>query len=626
MQTFDFTGVDDIRKAVEPYKADYAGLCQKYPDPATKYAYDVMFTDRFLTGRDVQLSCIRHLNDLLRIGDDDFPYDYNVDMVNAIEYFSRLLPNPDNVRVNIEPMRWQSFILDSLIGWRKGRGTRFTTANISVARKQGKTWIASMLMNFYYFVVGWNATSQDFLVASYDSEHATKLFNDVNLQAKALIKLDDFHDGAVERGVEVQETQIIAKNTKSTIRKGTSQGGGFDSFHNLLAIYDEIGNLKPSLNETLKQITSGQNGIDNRQFVKISTAYPDIKVKFKSDEDTMRAEIEHDAVRSSDNVFQVIYAQDSEEEVFAPETWGKSNPNLLELPEVQSQKLLDSLKQDCADNEREGTLATFVNKSLNIWSRRFQNSYLSLDVIQKAIKPSFDTTGREVFIGFDGSQFNDNTSFGFEFPFVEAKSHMFYVMQHSFIPFAQATTLANKSKQDGLDYEALERRGLCSITNLSSGVINRQQVYQWLVDYVQQHQLKVRGIIADPNLGSWFIKMIENYQPTWDILPLRPTSFYLSTPTKDFQNLFINGNIRIPDDPLLIDGFNSAVLVEDKGGAIKIDRQNRTTAHIDTADAIINAHSQAQDYFENYHDDNYNPINDMNREQKRGFFRAMFGG
>ncbi|WP_405323625.1 hypothetical protein, partial [Flavobacterium davisii] len=58
-------------------------------------------------------------------------------------------------------------MLDSLIGWRTpNAGVRFNTANISIARRQGKTWLASMLVNFYYFVVCWNATSQDLLVAS----------------------------------------------------------------------------------------------------------------------------------------------------------------------------------------------------------------------------------------------------------------------------------------------------------------------------------------------------------------------------------------------------------------------------------------------------------------------------
>ncbi|WP_057705549.1 terminase TerL endonuclease subunit [Lactiplantibacillus xiangfangensis] len=625
MQTYDFTGVRTIKAKVKPFQAEYEPLLKQYDDPATKYAYRVMFTDDFVTGRDCQLACIRHLNDLLRIGTDGFSYQYSVDMVNAIEYFTRLLPNPDNMAQKIEPQLWESFILDSLIGWRTKNGTRYKTANISVARKQGKTWIASMLINFYYFVVCAQASSQDLLVASYDSDHASKLFNDVSIQAKQIMRLDDFKDWVAENDVEAQSYQIIGKENKNTVRKGTSQGGGFDSFHNAIAVFDEIGNLRPALNETLNQITSGQNGIHNKLFVKISTAYPDIKVKFKSDQDTMRSVIEHDADRDGDDVFQILYNQDSEEEVFKPETWAKSNPLLNEYPKEKSDSLLESLIADRDQNERESTLETFVNKTLNLWSRRFQNSFLSLDVIQKNIIDDFDVAGRDVYIGFDGSQTNDNSSFGMEFPFMNGSSSMFYAMEHSFIPFAQAKTIEAKSKQDGLDYRKLEREGFVDVTNLPSGVINKDQVYQWLIDFVRRYNLKVKAIVADPNLASWFVNKITNYQPEWPILTLAPTSFNLSTPTKDFQNNFINGSINILNDPLLIDGLNNAILKEDNGGAIKIDRQNRTNDHIDTTDALINAHSEAQNYFEDFHQDGNNPLNDMNKKQRRNFFKSMFG-
>ncbi|KRM95966.1 Phage terminase-like protein, large subunit [Liquorilactobacillus aquaticus DSM 21051] len=626
MQKFDFTGVSDIKEKLMPFKETFKELLKKYSDSATKYAYDVIFANKFITCRDTKLACIRHLNDLMRIGNKDFSYHYDLDAVSAIEYFTRLLPNPDKLDENIEPQLWQSFILDSLIGWRSDtNGTRFTDANISVARQQGKTWLASMLVNFYYFVVCQGASSQDFLIASYDSEHATKLFNDVAIQAKKLVKIDDFSDWVKENDVEVQAYQIIGKENKNTVRKGTSQGGGFDSFHNAIAVYDEIGNLKPALNETLRQITSGQNGINNRLFLKISTAYPDIKVKFKSDQDVMRSMIEQDFKRDGDDTFQVLYNQDSENEVYEPETWAKSNPLLNEYPEEKAKLLLDALIKDRDKNEREGTLETFVNKSLNLWSRRFQNSFLSLDNIRKNIIDSFDIEGRDVYIGFDGSQTNDNSSLGMEFPYIDGQKRMFYAMQHSFIPFAQAKTIEAKSKQDGLNYRELERLGFVSITNLPSGVINKDQIYQWLVDFVVSHRLKVKAIIADPNLASWFVNKITNYNPEWTILTLAPTSYNLSNSTKDFQNSFINGNIKILNDPLLIDGLNNAVLKEDKGGAVKIDRVNRTNDHIDTTDALINGHSQAQNYFENFHDESYNFMNDLSREQRKKTWATIFG-
>lgn len=626
VQTFNLVGVTDIKEAVKSEKRRYKRYLDKYNDPATQYAFDVLFTSKYVTGRDAQLACFRHLQDLGRQRDSDFPYHYDTDYVTMIENFTRMLPNPDNFKVNLKPYINQSFILDSVLGWRtEENGTRFTTVNFSEARRQGKTFIASMLMNFYYFMVAAEATSQDFLVASYDSEHATKLFNDVSIQAKKLIKLPEFREWAKENDVDAQTQQVIGRINKNTIRKGTSEGGGFDSFHNVIAIYDEIGNLKPDKNETLRQITSGQNGIKNRMFVKISTAYPSAKVKFKKDQDLMRKIIEQDSLREADDTFQMIYSQDSENEVFEPDTWGKSNPNLNEMNEVDYKSALTSLIKDRDDADRSGELATFVNKSLNIWSRKFQNSYLSLENIQKNIIDDFDIYGRDVYIGFDGSQSNDNTSFGFVFPYREVKSDKYFCKQFSFIPFAQAKTIVAKEKQDGLNYHELQDKGLCEITRSPEGTIDKEQVYHWLEKFIADNDLKVKMIALDPNLSDWLLKRIENYHDEWPVSTVRPTSQVLSNPTKDLQAQFINGNAAILNDPLLIDGFTNAVLIEDRGGAVKIDRLNRTSDHIDTSDALINAHTGAQFYFEDFKDADYNPFNDLNRDEKKDYFKRMFG-
>lgn len=626
MQTFNLVGVTDIKDAVKSEKRRYKRYLDKYNDPATQYAFDVLFTDKYVTNRDAQLACFRHLQDLGRQRDSDFPYHYDTDYVTMIENFTRILPNPDNFKVTLKPYNWQSFILDSLLGWRtEENGTRFTTSNISVARRQGKTFIASMLVNFYYFMVAAEATSQDFLVASYDSEHATKLFNDVSIQAKKLLKMDVFKGWAKENDVDAQTQQVIGRVNKNTIRKGTSEGGGFDSFHNVIAVYDEIGNLKPDKNETLRQITSGQNGIKNRMFVKISTAYPNAKVKFKKDQDLMRKIIEQDSLREADDTFQIIYAQDNENEVFESEAWGKSNPNLNEMDESSYKSTLTSLIKDRDDADRSGELATFVNKSLNIWSRKFQNSYLSLEHIQKNIIDEFDIYGRDVYIGFDGSQSNDNTSFGFIFPYHQLRNDKYFCKQFSFIPFAQAKTIEAKEKQDGLNYHELQDRGLCQITRSPEGTIDKDQVYHWLEKFIADNDLKVKMIALDPNLSDWLLKRIENYHDEWPVSTVRPTSQVLSNPTKDLQAQFVNGNAAILNDPLLIDGFTNAVLIEDRGGAVKIDRLNRTSDHIDTSDALINAHTGAQFYFEDFKDDDYNPFNDLNREERKDYFKRMFG-
>ena len=617
---FNLTGITNIKKHLD--KQDFSDVIDKYHDYATEFAVSVLFSSQYITCRDTQLACFRHLRDLQRQETTDFPYKYDLNFVNAIEYFARSCPNPTNMNEKIKPMAFESFILDSIIGWRNVNtgGCRYHIGDISFGRKQGKTWVASILANFYYFCVGINGSAQDFLVASVDSEHVNKLFDYISLQAAQIIKMDEFKDVAKKLDIEVQATQIIGHKNRNIIRKGSAKAGGFDSKHDLFATFDEIGGLSPKFDEKINQIVTGQGDIPNRLFIKISTAYPDPKVSFKREEDLMRELIEDDERREGDETFMMIFAQDSEDEVFSPELWEKSNP-LLANPETHDKQLsgLISLRNNL---ERSGNLASFANKTLNLWSRQFQNSFLSLANINKNIIENFAISNRDVYLGIDGSMSNDNTSIGMIFPYNE---NMFHIEQHSFIPFAQAKTIEAKEKQDGIRYRELESDGLCSITSNNTGTINYEQVWQWVVDYIERNKLNLRAIVVDPAYLKWFAERVEHYKPEWPYIQIRQTSFELNDPTKNLQKAFIDGHVSILNDELLIDGLNNSVLKADKGGMVKIDRNNRTSEHIDTSDAIINAFSRAQHHFQNFKEADENPINSMNSEQKKDYFEHMFG-
>jgi phage terminase large subunit-like protein len=624
-EKIDLTQVSNIKEYVLKHENElnFQQLAEKYHDPGTKYALDVFFSDKYITGRDTQLAVFRHLADLKRQNKDDFPYIYSQNYVQAIEYFTRILPNPEKINEKIVPFPYESFILDSLIGWRdvRTKGSRFHLAHVSVGRHQFKTFIAAVLVNFGYFVIGMNGSAQDFLVASIDTGHAHKLFDYIALQASQVIKLPEFQQICKENEVEVQATQIVGHKNKNLIRQGTAKGSGFDSKHDLIAVFDEAGGLDPRYDEKINQIITGQGDIPNRLLLKISTAYPDPKVSFKHEEDSFRSLIEHDYERAGDDDFFINFAQDSEDEAFEPETWEKSNP-LLSNKKLHDKKLTGLI--ELRDNmERAGKLAGFANKTLNMWSRQFQDSYLSLSDIQKNEIDSFDIVGRDVYIGIDASMSNDNTSLGLIFPYDDGK---FHIEQFSFIPFAQAKTIEAKEKQDSLPYRQLEQEGFCSITSSPSGTINFDQVWTWLDDYLSSNSLTLKAIVVDPAYLKWFAARVENYRPEWPYIPIRQTSFQLNEPTKNLQKAFIDGNVSILHDPLLIDGLNNAVLRTDQGGMVKIDRNNRTSEHIDTADAVINAFMEAQNHFNDYNDSgNDKPLDKLTSDQRKNYFKALFG-
>ena len=622
---YDLTEVTNIKEFVQnsKFNKDFVDISNQNQDYGTKFAADVLLTDKYITGRDVQLAAFRHLSDLTLQGTDNFPFVYSQDYVNAIEYFARILPNPLDLGQKIKPYGFESFLFDSLIGWRdlETEGARFHVGHFSTARKQAKTFCAAVILNFGYFVMGLQGSAQDFLVASVDSEHVNKLFDYISLQARQIIALPEFAEMCKKMDVEVQSTQIIGHNNRNIVRKGTASGrNSFDSKHDLFAIFDEIGGLEPKYDKKVSDIMMGQGDNPNRLLVKISTAYPNPNCAFKHEEDSLRTVIEtgsHDA----DDTFFLNFAQDSEDEVFKPETWEKSNP-LLNSKETHDKRLAGLI--DLKNNlERQGKLSDFANKSMNMWSRQFQDSYLSLRDIQKNEIDSFQIHGKDVYIGIDASMSNDNTSFGLIYPYDD---HKFHIAQYSFIPFAQAKTIEAKEKQDNLNYRELSKNGYCEITNSPSGTINYEQVWDWLERFISSNELNLRAIVVDPAYLTWFANRLENYHPDWPYIPFKQTSFQLNQPTKGLQKAFIDGDVTLEKDPLLIDGLNNAVLVSDKGGMVKIDRQNRVSQHIDTADAIVNAFSQAQNHFENFNDGQDTKLLDtMSQKQRNSYFKSLFG-
>lgn len=622
---YDLTEKKDVKKFVREsdFKAKFTDIANELHDNGTRFAADVLLTDKYITGRDVQLAAFRHLHDLTLQGTDNFPYVYSEDYVNVIEYFVGILPNPLDLSQKIKPYGFESFLFDSAIGWRdlETNGSRFHVVHFSTARKQAKTFCAACLLNFGYFVMGLQGSAQDFLVASVDSEHVNKLFDYISLQARQIIALPDFAKICKEQDVEVQATQIISHNSRNIVRKGTASGrNSFDSKHDLFAIFDEIGGLEPRYDKKISDIMMGQGDNPNRLLVKISTAYPNPNCSFKHEEDGLRKAIEtgsHDA----DDTFFLNFAQDSEDEVFEPKLWEKSNPLLHD--EKTHDKRLNGLIELRNNLERQGKLSDFANKSMNMWSRQFQDSYLALRDINKNIIDSFDIHGRDVFIGIDASMTNDNTAFGLIFPYGDGK---FHIRQFSFIPFAQAKSIEGKEKQDNLNYRELAREGFCEITSNPSGTINYDQVWNWIVNYISSNELNLKAIVVDPAFLTWFAARVENYRRDWPYIPFKQTSLQLNEPTKGLQKAYIDGIVTQIKDPLLIDGLNNAVMVTDHGGMVKIDRQNRVSQHIDTADAVINAWSQAQNYFENFNDGQDAKLLDtMSQEQRNNYFKNMFG-
>lgn len=548
-----------------------------------------------MAGYNIKLACFRHLRDLQRQGQEDFPYTYSVDAFNRFLKFLSLVPNVDDLSKKLEPMDWQLFIFSQIFAWFDLDGLpRYVNIILSMARAQGKTMIAGISLNYSFLIETIGLSNQDFLVSSLNFEQTMKLYTYVKSMMSRIIENEPFKSLAVETGLQLYTREIKATVDSNSIQTISFESGKFDSKHFKLAVADEVGELKTD--EGISKITSGQVNTEGSRFIEISTSYQTPDVPFHREQKKLIEIMERDFDRSGDDQLCLIWSQDNLEETFQPETWAKSNP-LLNHPDLKD-SLMKGLLSERDKKMLMGKLADFQVKNMNCWLLADSNSFLDLKDIENAVIPEFDKRGKRVYVGLDASMFSDNTAIGFVYPYLgEDGSQKWHVEQHSFIPWQQAGSLEAKMEQDGVNYRDLEAKGFCTITSHPQGLINPEEVYRWFLDYVEDNALDVVFFGYDAMGVSKIIKALEA-NTSFPLMPIRQRTSELKDPTKFLQTLFIEGNITRLDDEIMRKALINAVIKEDNIG-IQVDKM-KSTYKIDVVDALIDGFYDAMYAFEDY--------------------------
>ncbi len=599
MQKIDLVQSHDVIGMYE--KLDFNQERRKYTDPGTVYAFDVL-DGKITTGYLIKLAAFRHLRDLQRQGQADFPYTYDIHESEKLLKFASICPNVDTGEPT-KLMDWQKFIFSMLFGWRNREGgKRFTRAIVSVARGQGKTYLMAILMCYSYLIESLGLSNQDYLVASINFKQTNKLYGYIKSMLRQIAVTEPFKSLADETELSTQSDQTIEKKTNNVLRAISFESGQFDSFHFTTAIVDEIGEVKSR--DKVSKIISGQVKIKNKQFIQISTSYPDPSVPFHEDQKMLQQAMEQDWNRDADSYLGLIWAQDDLDETFKDETWVKSNP-LLQLPD-QHDVLLAGLRDKRDSDMLSGVISDFQNKNLNLWLQESTDSFLKLNDIESAIIDNFSYDGQVAYLGFDYSMSSDNTALAFVIPYADTTGRKWHVMQHSFIPWQRAGSIEAKEKQDGINYRDLAKKGYCTITAHEQGLISTEQVFNWLVDFVDEHKLKVVFFGYDAMGVNEFIKRLE-YNTSYPLQAIRQRTGELKDPTKFLQKIFVEGSVTRFDDKIMEKALINAQLYEDKVG-IQVDKA-KATLKIDVVDAIIDAMYQAM-----YHFEDFGIVNDKSNE------------
>lgn len=111
MQKIDLVQSHDVIGMYE--KLDFNQERRKYTDPGTVYAFDVL-DGKITTGYLIKLAAFRHLRDLQRQGQADFPYTYDIHESEKLLKFASICPNVDTGEPT-KLMDWQKFIFQCFL-------------------------------------------------------------------------------------------------------------------------------------------------------------------------------------------------------------------------------------------------------------------------------------------------------------------------------------------------------------------------------------------------------------------------------------------------------------------------------------------------------------------------------
>lgn len=578
-----------------------------------------------VAGYKLRLAMFRHVRDLQRVEehDSDFPFHYDLKEVKYILAFSQLAPDVD-AGVPLPLMLWQKALLSLTIGWRRNDGSkRFYKAIVSVARTNGKTYLINILMLYAYLVEAQGHYNVKLLLSAPVSTQLTTGWNYLMLTANRLATLPEFKKQFIDDKIDVQETQIRARSSRNLIEKQSAQAGNFDSSHYLFAVLDEAGsdNIPP---EVIAKISSGQVQIPNHQFFQISTAYTNPDVGFRKAEMDMTEAIERDWEREKEDTLLLIWEQDDISELDKPETWIKSNP----IMSLKYDTMISSMKSERDTAISNGRESDFISRNLNTWIQDVSLSFLSVDDIEEAIDDAapFDMRGREVYIGWDYSVKSDTTAFIFAFPYkIDDEEHTF-IHHFSFVPTAVTNgDIYMKEKQDKLPYRKAEKEGHALISNLPSGDIDDDVVYDWLLSFIDEYELDVKYFIYDHYRVTKLIKMLEQ-NTDLDLIPLKQNFMTLTEPTKALRKAFNQGRIHYLQDDILQGALYHATLSEDNN-SIMVDKKKRTLK-IDAVDALVNVYSELPYHWETFSGhkeaESNSVFGNMDNDQVNSWFKNDF--
>lgn len=425
----------------------------------------------------------------------------------------------------------------------------YENALLKIARKNFKTFNAGVI--FILLMLTEPRFSRFFSVAP-----DLKLSKELQIAIKKIIKSSPLLSDELSPVFKTLRSEIRCLLTESEYTPLAYSEDKMDGKLPTAFLADEAGAMDSYPVEAMR---SGQITLVNSLGIVISTEYP-------NDNNVMIDEVDKgkkvlDGLRDDRRMFSLIYVPD--DYLWQGDTWMHDDLCIYQSNPVACfnnrifRKIVDK-RTDAVEyeNKRENYLCKHNNikyKGLGV------EGYIEITKVRKGKRKKDDAwwKGRKVWLGLDFSMTEDNVSVDMKTYEGDTKDDaILYTRTVGFIP---AGRIAQKSKKEGVDYNALIRSGCCIACG--DEVID----YIAVEDYILTLEDKLGVEIQQIGYDRWnALSSVQKFEKAgYTCVEIKQHSSVLHSPTKWLKECILSGRYQYDENQMLEINFQNARCTED---------------------------------------------------------------
>ncbi len=336
---------------------------------------------------------------------------------------------------------------------------------------------------------------------------------------------------------------------------------------------DEVGALP--INYPVEAMRSGQINMKNRLGFIISTKYQTIDNPFEDYVSYSKKVL--DKIEKDETVFSLLYEPDNTKDWISDDLILKqANPAALEIPEIWEELKKKRAYAIAVEKAREN----FVTKHCNIiYTGIGTETYIDVAAVQKCRTSHIDWKDRTVYVGFDLSETNDNTSVAM----VTADENNNIIADvFAFIPEGR---IDEKTISEKLDYRnMIENTTKCMACG--DKVIDYTFVESFILSLEERYGVKVQAIGFDRWNALSTAQKLE--KEGHNLVEIRQHSSVLHPPTKLLKEKILDGEFQYEKNPLLEINFQNARCTYDTNRNLYVTKK-KSNGKVDMVVSLINA-------------------------------------